>query len=92
MQSTIELQDTNVARLRVAPNDHYDDYPQIAEAPILADNGTNTSVAWTYPDGGRQAWSCVMGSFFLMFPSFGFEVARMCLFRPISRTNEVLIV
>lgn len=30
---------------------------------------------WTYPEGGLEAWKCVLGSFMLMVPSFGFLIA-----------------
>ncbi|KAL4796085.1 major facilitator superfamily domain-containing protein [Aspergillus venezuelensis] len=32
-------------------------------------------VSTAFPDGGRQAWLCLSGSFLLMFPSFGFQTA-----------------
>ncbi|KAL2841000.1 MFS general substrate transporter [Aspergillus pseudoustus] len=28
-----------------------------------------------YPDGGREAWTCLLGSALIMFPSFGFQTA-----------------
>ncbi|RAK98085.1 putative MFS monocarboxylate transporter [Aspergillus ibericus CBS 121593] len=34
-----------------------------------------TGVSWAFPEGGRQAWTCLLGSFLLMFPSFGFQAA-----------------
>jgi hypothetical protein len=30
---------------------------------------------WTYPEGGKEAWGCLLGAFVLMFPSFGFQTA-----------------
>ncbi|KAE8395818.1 major facilitator superfamily domain-containing protein [Aspergillus alliaceus] len=32
-------------------------------------------VASAFPDGGREAWTCLLGSFLMMFPSFGFQTA-----------------
>ncbi|OJZ90613.1 hypothetical protein ASPFODRAFT_203124 [Aspergillus luchuensis CBS 106.47] len=32
-------------------------------------------VSQAFPEGGREAWMCLLGSFLLMFPSFGFEAA-----------------
>ncbi|CAI7612962.1 unnamed protein product [Penicillium pancosmium] len=29
----------------------------------------------TFPENSRQAWSCLLGSFLMMFPSFGFQTA-----------------
>ncbi|KAH8705874.1 major facilitator superfamily domain-containing protein [Talaromyces proteolyticus] len=63
----------NTARFRIAGNDS--NAQDSTYADETNDNGSIVNVAWTYPDGGRQAWGCVLGSFFLMFPSFGFEVA-----------------
>ncbi|KAK9493005.1 hypothetical protein V1508DRAFT_417081 [Lipomyces doorenjongii] len=28
-----------------------------------------------YPGGGKEAWRCLLGSFLLMIPSFGFQTA-----------------
>lgn len=30
---------------------------------------------WSYPEGGKEAWGCLLGSFALMVPSFGFQAA-----------------
>ncbi|KAL5046185.1 hypothetical protein BDW71DRAFT_182286 [Aspergillus fruticulosus] len=32
-------------------------------------------VSWAFPEGGWQAWTCLLGSCLLMFPSFGFQTA-----------------
>ncbi|KAL2869571.1 putative MFS monocarboxylate transporter [Aspergillus lucknowensis] len=32
-------------------------------------------VSWAYPEGGREAWMCLLGSAVMMFPSFGFQTA-----------------
>lgn len=32
-------------------------------------------VSLAFPEGGRDAWTCLLGSFLLMFPSFGFQTA-----------------
>ncbi|CAI7563810.1 MFS monocarboxylate transporter [Penicillium manginii] len=29
----------------------------------------------TFPENSRQAWTCLLGSFLMMFPSFGFQTA-----------------
>ncbi|RAH42606.1 MFS general substrate transporter [Aspergillus brunneoviolaceus CBS 621.78] len=33
------------------------------------------AISLTYPEGGCNAWSCLVGSVFIMFPSFGFQTA-----------------
>ena len=45
-----------------------DDVPS-AETPA------NSGVSLAFPEGGWEAWTCVLGSFMLMFPSFGFQTA-----------------
>ncbi|KAL4881764.1 major facilitator superfamily domain-containing protein, partial [Aspergillus karnatakaensis] len=32
-------------------------------------------VSYAYPEGGREAWLCLLGSALIMFPSFGFQTA-----------------
>ncbi|GIC85399.1 putative MFS monocarboxylate transporter [Aspergillus udagawae] len=39
------------------------------------DTQTEGRVSWAYPEGGREAWTCLLGSFLMMFPSFGFQTA-----------------
>lgn len=46
---------------------------ELGEVPT---NRTGVSVA--FPEGGPQAWKCLLGSFLLMFPSFGFQTAGEC--------------
>lgn len=45
-----------------------DDY--LTEQPV---DGPGVSLA--FPEGGREAWMCLLGSLLIMFPSFGFEAA-----------------
>ncbi|KAE8378254.1 major facilitator superfamily domain-containing protein [Aspergillus bertholletiae] len=41
-----------------------------------SENATNTNgVSLAFPEGGSQAWACLLGSCLLMFPSFGFQTA-----------------
>ncbi|CAG8380465.1 unnamed protein product [Penicillium salamii] len=35
----------------------------------------DAEVSLTFPEGGREAWICLTGSFLMMFPSFGFQTA-----------------
>lgn len=38
--------------------------------------GNESDVAdWAHPEGGNEAWTCLLGSFALMVPSFGFQTA-----------------
>ncbi|KAL4938533.1 hypothetical protein BDV06DRAFT_231699 [Aspergillus oleicola] len=47
-----------------------------SELTTLGENEEPThAVSTAFPDGGRQAWLCLLGSFLLMFPSFGFQTA-----------------
>ncbi|CEL10141.1 Putative Monocarboxylate permease homologue, mch4 [Aspergillus calidoustus] len=32
-------------------------------------------VSLAYPEGGREAWTCLLGSALIMFPSFGFQAS-----------------
>ncbi|KAL4756796.1 putative MFS monocarboxylate transporter [Aspergillus foveolatus] len=48
------------------------------EAELASDSPNPTQshgVSWAFPEGGRQAWTCLLGSCLLMFPSFGFQTA-----------------
>ncbi|KAJ5750668.1 hypothetical protein N7533_007696 [Penicillium manginii] len=42
-----------------------------SENPPLAD----TAVSLAFPDGGKEAWTCLLGSALILFPSFGFQTA-----------------
>jgi hypothetical protein len=37
-------------------------------------NGVN-QITQASPEGGREAWMCLLGSFLMMLPSFGFQTA-----------------
>lgn len=41
------------------------------DGPVPGDE----SVSLAYPEGGMEAWSCLLGAFLMMFPSFGFQTA-----------------
>lgn len=34
-------------------------------------------VSVAFPEGGAEAWTCLLGSSLMMFPSFGFQTASM---------------
>ncbi|KAL3476634.1 major facilitator superfamily domain-containing protein [Aspergillus californicus] len=50
-------------------------------SPISLDGGHDSpevpteGVSYAYPEGGREAWLCLLGSALMMFPSFGFQTA-----------------
>ncbi|CAI7648342.1 unnamed protein product [Penicillium manginii] len=35
----------------------------------------DTAVSLAFPDGGKEAWTCLLGSALILFPSFGFQTA-----------------
>ena len=46
-------------------------------------DNSDVGVSLAFPEGGREAWTCLLGSALLMFPSFGFQTAG----KLISGTN-----
>jgi hypothetical protein len=69
METAYELQSDDVFRQRVVPSSGDAD---VAAVGTTATSGEND---WDQPDGGLEAWECLLGSFCLMFPSFGFQTA-----------------
>jgi hypothetical protein len=47
------------------------------------ENPTN-GVCLAFPEGGREAWMCLLGSCLMMFPSFGFQTAGEALWPILS--------
>lgn len=45
------------------------------DAPVNAVTDEVGYTDWNYPEGGKEAWGCLLGSFALMSPSFGFQTA-----------------
>ena len=43
----------------------------------LASQNPDAEICLAFPDGGKEAWTCLLGSALMMFPSFGFQVASM---------------
>lgn len=41
-------------------------------------------VSHAFPEGGQEAWTCLLGSFLLMYPTFGFQTAGMEALIPFS--------
>lgn len=46
-----------------------------AELEAALENPADTDVSLSFPEGGRDAWVCLLGSCLMMFPSFGFQTA-----------------
>ncbi|KAJ5826585.1 hypothetical protein N7447_003348 [Penicillium robsamsonii] len=45
------------------------------EFEAVLDNPADGDVSLAFPEGGREAWVCLLGSCLMMFPSFGFQTA-----------------
>ena len=39
------------------------------------ENSADGGVSLAFPEGGQEAWTCLLGSSLMMFPSFGFQTA-----------------
>lgn len=50
---------------------------ELAELDAVAENPPDTAVSLAFPDGGKEAWTCLLGSALILFPSFGFQTASM---------------
>lgn len=48
---------------------------ELAEANATVPEDSDVGVSLAFPEGGREAWICLLGSALLMFPSFGFQTA-----------------
>ncbi|KAI9039882.1 putative MFS monocarboxylate transporter [Aspergillus affinis] len=57
---------------RLAPQETPESNVELEAVP---ENSTNEGVSLAFPEGGREAWICLLGSALMMFPSFGFQTA-----------------
>lgn len=49
-------------------------------------------VSLAFPEGGREGWTCLLGSCLLMFPSFGFQSAgKIVAARYSARANSLIV-
>ncbi|CAI7662269.1 unnamed protein product [Penicillium pancosmium] len=50
---------------------------ELAELNAASENPApaDAAVCLAFPDGGKEAWSCLLGSALILFPSFGFQTA-----------------
>ncbi|OQE40168.1 hypothetical protein PENCOP_c006G05774 [Penicillium coprophilum] len=46
-----------------------------AELDAVLEDPADGDVSLAFPEGGRDAWGCLLGSCLMMFPSFGFQTA-----------------
>lgn len=52
------------------------DHPETHElTDLVGPENPDAGVSLAFPEGGRDAWTCLLGSALLMFPSFGFQTA-----------------
>ena len=45
------------------------------ELEVVLESPADGEVSLAFPEGGREAWICLIGSSLMMFPSFGFQTA-----------------
>ncbi|KAJ5988495.1 hypothetical protein N7481_003705 [Penicillium waksmanii] len=50
---------------------------ELAELNAASENPASADavVCLAFPDGGKEAWTCLLGSALILFPSFGFQTA-----------------
>lgn len=56
------------------PMDHSSSESRV-ELEAALENPADGDVNLAFPEGGRDAWVCLLGSCLMMFPSFGFQTA-----------------
>lgn len=54
-------------------------------------NSPQEGVSHAFPEGGLEAWACLLGSFLLMFPTFGFQTAGMDALAPSANIEDLII-
>lgn len=54
---------------------------ELSEVDATVSENTDVGVSLAFPEGGRDAWTCLLGSALLMFPSFGFQTAGERIFQ-----------
>lgn len=57
---------------RFDQRDSYELNDNLTDQNIPVDDAT---VSLTFPEGGREAWLCLLGSFLLMFSSLGLQTS-----------------
>ncbi|KAJ5387020.1 hypothetical protein N7509_009561 [Penicillium cosmopolitanum] len=52
---------------------------ELAELNAASENPApaDAAVCLAFPDGGKEAWTCLLGSALILFPSFGFQTANV---------------
>lgn len=54
---------------------------ELSEVGAAVPESSDVGVSLAFPEGGREAWTCLLGSALLMFPSFGFQTAGETTFQ-----------
>lgn len=70
MASASHAIDSATVNMRRAARPAAHELSDLDAAPEIPDDA---SIA--FPEGGREAWTCLLGSSLMMFPSFGFQTA-----------------
>ncbi|KAL6233411.1 hypothetical protein BDW75DRAFT_242040 [Aspergillus navahoensis] len=68
---------------------------QAFEAELVPESqnpAQTNGVSWAFPEGGQQAWTCLLGSCLLVFPSFGFQTAIGLSKTTSAQTSSPVIV
>jgi hypothetical protein len=60
---------------------------ELSEVDAAVPESAAVGVSLAFPEGGREAWTCLLGSALLMFPSFGFQTAGEITFHCVRRTQ-----
>jgi hypothetical protein len=60
---------------------------ELSEVDAAIPENTDVGVSLAFPEGGREAWTCLLGSALLMFPSFGFQTAGETISQQANRLN-----
>lgn len=63
----------NIATMRRSTRPTAHELTDLTIAPESPDPDAPVSLA--FPEGGREAWTCLLGSSLMLFPSFGFQTA-----------------
>lgn len=64
---------------------------ELASLNVASEN-PDAGVSLAFPDGGKEAWTCLLGSALMMFPSFGFQTAsKLAQFPHIQPVSHILM-
>ena len=69
-----------IMRRSTRPSSH-----ELTELNATAPENSDVAVSLAFPEGGREAWTCLLGSALIMFPSFGFQTAGKLFSKKLPR-------